>query len=817
MNKSLNDFLDLDAGDLTADLRPQTAVTLSPGDHPTAAVIGSGAFCQDYGPHGNASALNSSAHELESRQCAPFDDAGDSKLETGLSYPDRASSAPVVSDPRETLSSAVPHPDAAHAEALPAEAASSNSRSSHASCPPAISSLVTRHSSLVTSNSDTRAREQHATEDDHRAAEAEAALYREFLQLTTEAGHSLRSAAKLLGKSASQFSGENSRFTRFLRLGVAGLLPEPRHAGAKLAGLSAQIEALGWFVPAAKFFNLKCNSAADRGSVPEAIRRTISLPALPTGWTNGLKTQLLKTINAALTSDLRPLTSVPACPPELRAAILARERAGQPLVPERVARQIIIPKNVVKFSRNPRNWELSSLNAPGSARRFNSQGSAGATRSRMQIGDWFGGDDGTPGIAVCVPCDEVMTPTTQKYKVLLGRFQWLPFVDCAYDFALGFDYVVRPRGSYRAEDILHGMKTVVKTHGVPHQGFQFEGGTFNSHLVQNAIKALGCQHWRTYSPHQKIVEILFNKAWNRLAVNFPHADMGRFRGENQENCSLYESCKAGHADPRRYFPSLAIVIQVFEEVLAEHNRTPIKSANYGSWIPEEIWAQQTAERPLRPISAGSEWLFAPFAFERTVRGMIVGGKVPMFEDFSVPFEFNAPWLHEYDGAKVRCHFDPRDPNCTATLVLCEAFNHRAAGTVLGPARLINETTGYLRMAMGWAEDDTQSGRVARQKNAAWMRRVSRGLGVGGKIHYATDEQRDGLGSVVKIERSDVAQASLPAGSPSIPARRSDPPTSDLRPLTSEEERNCDSQRAARRAANLASIEQFEQRHKHLLV
>jgi hypothetical protein len=753
-----------------------------------------------------------------------LDADGDTKSETGLCRPHLSPSAPVAPEQRETLSRPVTSLNAGLAETNNADPASLARLNGTPIPPRPVSGAVQNSPPVTISNATTRAREDRATEDDWRAAQTEAALYHEFQRLQTE-GHTLRTAARILGRSPSHFSGDNSRYARFLRDGLAALLPEPREAKAKLGDLSAQIEALQWFIPAAKFFNLKCNSAAGRGSVPEAIRRTISLPALPYGWTKALQTKLLSTINAQLST---PLRAIPACPPEIRAAILAREAQGMTLVPERVARQIIINPSLILASRNLRDWELHNLSAPASARRFNTPAATdGATRQRMQAGDWFGGDDGTPGIAVTVPCadphgnPEVMTPCSAKFGVLLGRFQWLPFVDCAYDLALGFDYVVRPRGSYRAEDILHGMRTVVRTHGVPRQGWQFEGGTFNSKSVQHAIKAMGCQHWRTYSPHQKVVEILFNKAWTRLAVRFPHADMGRRRGENAENCAIYEACKAGHRDPRRYFPNLAEVVRAFEEVLAEHNRTLIHSRNYGTWIPEEVWTQQLAARPLRQIDAGSDWMFAPFSFERTVKGQLVGGRVPMFEDFSVPFDFTRTDLHLYDGVKVRCHFDPREPNCTATLVLLQNANGRKAGEVIGPARLVNETAGYLRLAMGWAEDDTQAGRRARQQTSAWLRRVSRGIGAGGQVHYSTDEHRDGLGTVTKIERHDSAETrsktlSDPAGvNPQNlpPAPRLGASVASVPSVLSEDA----AAETARRAENLRAIEQFEQRNKRDLL
>ena len=80
------------------------------------------------------------------------------------------------------------------------------------------------------------------------------------------------------------------------------------------------------------------------------------------------------------------------------------------------------------------------------------------------------------------------------------------------------------------------------------------------------------------------------------------------------------------------------------------------------------------------------WIFAPFAVERVVNKMIVKCRVPMFEDFSVPFEFNAPWMPLYDGKRVRIHFNPREPKCTAKVILLDNCGTAKAGAYRNPAR-----------------------------------------------------------------------------------------------------------------------------------
>lgn len=639
------------------------------------------------------------------------------------------------------------------------------------------------------------------TDSAWREAEAVAAVCRQYDLLIAQGHHSMRTAAAQLGKPASFFSGENSPYQKFKRDGVAGLLPKQReNAAARVMDVPA------WFVPAARFFYLLSNRTQFSGSVPEAVRRTISLPNLPFGWTNTHKERFLKAIGQG-----GPTGTVPACPAELREQILARQLAGQPLVTERIHKQIMVSSSTVKHFRSPRDWSLTNQSAPGSQRRFFNKETC--QREMMTPGDWFGGDDATPGIAVCVPCKDIITPVSQKFGVLLGRFQWLAYHDARTDKILAWDYVVRPRGSYRAEDIVNGMGAVVRTHGVPRQGFQFEGGAWNSKLVRQCIEMLypgdklDRHHWRTYSPHQKAIEAVFNKVWTRLAVQFPHADMGRFRAENESNCKLYEACKAGHQDPRRYFPTLDVVVKVFEEEVAFHNTRFIKSEYYGRWMPDEYFAAAVAERPLRGFSPEMEWIFSPFSVERVVRGMLVKCRVPMFEDLSIPFEFGSDWMPKYSGEKVRLHFNPRQPKCVAKVVLA------ATGEILGDANLLTETTGYIRYILEWGDDDQRAGYLQRQRVGNFVRRETRGIGAGGRVEYAKSEERDGISKVSQVEKNRAEGNSI-TGSGDPAARRSfsqsgpdggaqvhnECPARSQSPLAESDARPVSADRAARRAA-----------------
>lgn len=521
---------------------------------------------------------------------------------------------------------------------------------------------------------------------------------------------------------------------------VTELLPRRRASGAKPSFIVPD-----WFVPAARFFYLLANRTWNSGSVPEAIRRVICLPNLPAGWDTRTKSRFLKALSTA-NSDL---SQPPTCPPALRELILARERDGKPLVPERLARQITASQATVRQHRNPTEAGLGMLNAPGSMM-WTTDPRTGE-RSFIRAGDFIEADDGTINFPVCVPWTMGGCPCSDKFGVKVGRFQFLRPVDAGSRFRPGYLYVARPSGSYRREDVLALMRMVCRAIGVP-RAWRFERGTWESKMVTEAVRLLGSQLQTVYSPRQKpFVEGGFNQDWTKLSVHFPRADIGRFMGETEEANDLLTKCKRGGEDPRNHFPLLDTALRAFDQITREENATPVHSANYGSWIPEERLRAHLAENPLRPLDAESEWIFSPFVREWTVKGITVGGRVPLFEEVSVPFDFSAPWLPQFHGKKVRVHFDPTEARCSAEIVLLEDHLTWKRGDVIsrlpghGPAMQVNETTGYVRLVMGWGDDPASLGRRLRQQAAAAMRREVRSILPNGRAGAGESELRDGLG------------------------------------------------------------------------
>jgi hypothetical protein len=630
-----------------------------------------------------------------------------------------------------------------------------------------------------------------ATEKDWQEAAAKAQFCNEFHKLMADGSLSLNQAARAVGKHPSWFSGPDSPYQRWLRGGVAGLL---RQASAS-PSTNISMEVPDWFIPAARFFYLLTNRTRVGGSIPEAVRRTISLPHVPVGWQEAMKRKLLKAINSTPQLLNSPLLNLPECPADLREKILAREKAGQELVTERIARKITAREATIRQYRHQTNAALDYLCSPGSL--FFIHDSKTGQRRPPVVGEVIEADDATINFPVCVPWTLGGDPCSEKYGVKVGRFQWLVAVDVARRFITAWSYVMRPKSSYRAEDILTLLRAHCLQHGKPLRA-HFEQGAWKSNLVKTALQGLGIELHTVWSPHQKpFIEGLFNTVWTKLSVQFPGCDIGRFMGETEEANDLLTACKRGGRDPRRHFPMLADALTAFGNVVKEKNNTPVDSA-IGSWIPAEAW--QARPRP-STLDPESDWLFAPYIRTWTVRGMLVGGRIPLFEDLSVPFDFSADFLPQYHGAKVRVHFDPSANRCSGMLVLAEDFHGERAGKVLGLAQQINEIAGYARLVLGWGDDPTNAGRLARQRAASALRREVRAVvpGTAGvSPAYSLSEQRDGISKVAKLEiGSQQSEVSPPASDISAPA-------SDLRPLTSDN-----------RAARLAELAAFEKEHEQL--
>lgn len=600
------------------------------------------------------------------------------------------------------------------------------------------------------------------TEAELNEARAKERLLIDWRAFQERDGLSGRAAAETLGRPASWFS---QLWPQYERDGFFALLPRRRG----VTGAKPSLEVPDWFIAAARFFYLPTNRTKASGSVPEAIRCTVSLPVCPPNLVERLKKKL-------------NVDRLPICPTDLKDTIFAREREGKPMLPPRLMRAISAREAVVRQHRNPTDAALDLLNAPGSMMWINDP--VTGERRFIRAGDIFEADDATINFPVCVPWTIGGCPCSDRYGVKVGRFQWLVAIDAASRFVPGYSYVMRPRSSYRAEDVLALMKLITRKWGIPRQ-WRFEQGVWKSNLVRDAIQRMGSDLHTVWSPHQKpFIEGLFSTMWTKLSVQLPDAQVGRFRGENEKANELLVACQRGHRDPRNHFPMLSQALAAFDHAIAEKHRTPVQSVQYGRWVPEERWNAQLGITDASPqgnldkLNAQMEWLFAPFAVERKVAGMLVRTRVPLFEGLSVPFDFAAPFLTNFHRARVKIHFDPSEPRCFATVVLAQDWGTHKAGEVLGVAQQINEVASYARFVMSWGDDDRTAGLKQRQQAAAALRREVRAVMPNGR-NAAVSEERDGIALKTTIETSQPGRAELPLSPEQLEsAPRSSAPTID---------------------------------------
>ncbi|HEV7925331.1 MAG TPA: hypothetical protein VGR14_08255 [Verrucomicrobiae bacterium] len=585
------------------------------------------------------------------------------------------------------------------------------------------------------------------------AADAQA-LFRQWERLKEEQHLSGNQAAAALGKSAVWFcrkkkaGGDAAAFT-----------PKPRAATAKRKLFT---DLPKWFLPAARFFYLLTNRTSTRGSVPEALRRTVDLPRCPAA----VQARLAKVLVSAGWSPING-EKLPACPEDLRESILARDRAGKLIVPESLMRDITVAAPFIRHSRNPKNAALDYITAWGTQMWMTGQD---GERKFIRSGDMVECDDATINFPVCIPWEIRGDPCSERWGVKVGRFQWLVAIDVGSRKILGFSYTARPRSSYRSEDVLSLMKCVAVQHGVP-RNWRLEKGIWHSNLVVNACKMMGSGRISVHSPHSKpFIEGLFNSLWTKLSCRFPQSSVGRFQGEGEEASRLLTACLNGSKNPARFFPKINDAIAAFREVIEEHNSHVIASENYGRWQPDDRWNRDIAERPLPKLAPENHWLFSPLAKVWMVRGSSVGGRVSLMESFAAPYIFSADWLLQFHGARVKCYFDPSDGKCEATIVLEQAVGSHRAGEILGTAPMVNETVSYMRGQMGFGHDDPRIGLDAVRQATMAMRRVVMGIAgpAGGDTftpEYSEIENRNGLGGLSKIVRGTELPPSNPDAAP----------------------------------------------------
>jgi hypothetical protein len=491
-----------------------------------------------------------------------------------------------------------------------------------------------------------------------------------------------------------------------------------------------------------KAIALPINRDYKSSSTPEAVRRSIAAGILP-----------------ASRSDVGSSDSCPVRVGPLSAQdILERSERGLPLLTASMRDQVALTEMEVRAYRSPNEAQLDYVQSPGSLM-LTRDPITGAERF-WQPGEAYTIDDGSINFGCCVPMERPGDKCWEKFGVIVGRFQFIPVVDHRTRAILGFSYTARPRDSYRAEDLTATMQTVFAEHGLPRVMF-LEYGVSDSNLVNETLRRAGVEPKHVKSPHEKVVEKAFDLLWTKLS-SMP-GQVGRFRGEMEDENCLLTACKQGHKDPRKYFPSLPQVLAALRQAIAEQNAQWMNSQQYGRWQPGP-WFARDAHKVTRRLAAQDAWMFAPVITKPLiVRGFSVGTSVSLMPGFSLKFHFDlGDFAADLIGDEIILHFNPFAPDCVATAV------HARTGKLLGECQQINRHARFTRRAFGYGADP-DIGHIAARKHAQALHRTMMAVKVGtvparqgpprgpsGQIANATAEHRDGLGNLVRAEVGRVA-------------------------------------------------------------
>jgi hypothetical protein len=476
--------------------------------------------------------------------------------------------------------------------------------------------------------------------------------------------------------------------------------------------------------------------------------------------------------------------------------VRTRLAAGQSPLTERQMHRLRLAAPVITSARGPRRAWLEHVQSPGSlGMRVNP---LTGEMAPIPPGDTWTIDDGSINLLVIVP--GLQRPGDRCYDrwgVVVGRFQLLLTVDHASRCIVGRSYTARPRDSYRAEDITAALQVPMMDHGAPRH-IVLEKGISAARLVTETLGGLGVRIIRASSPHQKVVESVFNVLWTALST-LP-GQVGRFRGEEEAVNRTLTRIRSGAFDPRGQLMTMPEFLGALDTAIARCNQRWV-DGDTGRWQPAEWYARESAAH-LTPVDATRAWLFSPHITQPLlVDGALVETSLQLLEGISTRFTFGEDWLVEWHGARVKLHFNPISPDCYATAVLAHEHRGHRAGHVLGRLEQQNLTTKYTRRALGYGLDP-DTGREFAAATSRGLVRATKSIRADGKGATAV-EIRDASGVVrqVEVHRTDATGESVVRGSSLVAPR-----TTNHEPRTTTPPRYTDPRLAEMEAELLADLD-----------
>lgn len=346
--------------------------------------------------------------------------------------------------------------------------------------------------------------------------------------------------------------------------------------------------------------------------------------------------------------------------PQLAAVLSARaSKHSLPTAVTEVARHV---RGLVAPSRDPRLIRNTGVVTGGM--RLHPSG------RRWYAGECISIDDVTANTACCVPWPQGGDKCSDRYGVRLGRWQTLIAHCEGSSFVPLYIFAVRWHQSYRGEDAAAVVNALCRLIVKP-EILRLEGGVWQGDRVLAALQAMGITlHSVKARPNQKLVERWISPFHTRMAIAMPHAQVGRYRGEEWETSKLYQACREGRTDPRPHFPMADELREATITSINWLSAHPIESRQYGRWVPQERWQADLADHPRPPVSAEDvpEWVTAPVLVERIVSRGQVKATADGPDGGGQQHNFCAPELIAWEGRKVRVAFDPFLLDAGATII-----------------------------------------------------------------------------------------------------------------------------------------------------
>lgn len=397
--------------------------------------------------------------------------------------------------------------------------------------------------------------------------------------------------------------------------------------------------------------------------------------------------------------------------PELCAEIL-KPRASKHTLPRDVIRALRAPAAESAHYRDTKAGQNDGIYTPGWLR-MKDDGSRRLLPGERQV--W---DDASVNVGVIVPWTRGGDKCSDKYGVRVARFQLLLGIDCATDYVAGYGYVMRGSDAYNGGDAVRAMHGAWQLNNRMPKEVVMEGGAWQSKKMLDFLSAAGIRMISAKGrPNQKLVECFFSRLWTAMSLELPaYGQVGRFRGEMAAENSAWMRCRAGHADPSKYFPTLDVFLASLDNAIEFCNADSIESRTYGSWRPVE--AQVGWEENSAPIPAGLWREALPIDEARKVRrNGILQVRADSPFGFAHDYVFSSPTLYRFEGAEVRCRFDPYNISAGAVLTLPQKFQEYAAGYVVAESAQCISPAPDMAAVQGWL-DNRMAGRDVKRASRA---------------------------------------------------------------------------------------------------